>query len=207
MFRLGRLSVLCVVSALLSLGALAPATSLPSGISGESEQGCTCHSSTPTASVSAQLSGIPTAYTPGTTYNLTIAISGGPTAGGTNAGGFDLSATGGTLQVPAGATDVQIKSGEATHTTAGNDNRTWKVQWVAPAKGSVTLHLAVNAVNGDGSPSSADQWNTASVTTKPVGDDSGDGEKPTPAFETALALTAIAAGVLLVSQRRRPGAQ
>jgi len=198
-----RIVVLSLLSIGLLLSAFSPATSLPAGISGQSEQGCTCHSATPTDSVKAQLSGVPASYTPGTTYDLTIAISGGPTPGGDNAGGFDLSATGGTLAVPPNATDVQIKSGEATHTTAGNDNRTWKVRWVAPASGSVTFHLAVNAVNGDGSPSSADQWNSAAVTTKPVGDDGETTEKPIPGFEIVLAFTAVAIGVLLLSGSRR----
>ena len=205
--RGSHIAALSLLTLVLLLGALAPVASYPGGISGQSEKGCTCHSATPTASVSAQLSGVPTTYTPGATYDLTVTVGGGPTPGGSNAGGFDLSVTSGTLAVPANATDVQIKSGEATHTSVGNDNRTWKVRWVAPTSGSVTFHLAVNAVDGDGSPSSADQWNSASVTTKPVGDDGETEEKPAPGFEVVMAFTAVAVGVLLLSGRRAMRAQ
>lgn len=134
------------------------------GISGMSvDSGCACHGGgSEDASVSAELTGLPEGeYTPGETYHLTLTINGGPDASGTNSGGFNLRATGGTLT----STDdtTQIENGELTHSTSGNDVRTWSFDWTAPTVGTITLSGHVNAVDGDGAASADDAWNSFSV--------------------------------------------
>jgi hypothetical protein len=135
------------------------------GIKGQSVAGCTCHSATASGDVTVTLSGEPTEYDPDTKYTLTITITGGPPATGSNHGGFNLKASAGTLAVPSGASDIQIDSGEATHTSAGNDQRSWNIDWTAPAEGAgdVTFTYAGNSVNGDGT-NSGDKWNKGSTT-------------------------------------------
>jgi hypothetical protein len=133
------------------------------------EGGCSCHNPTYTGQVTAVLEGVPAFYTdvkgaavlPGP-YNLTIRILGGPPAQpGKHQGGFNLQVTGGTLQVAQGATGVQILDGQATHTSAGNQQRNWTgVQWAPPSapSGDVVFTLTVNSVNGDNANSPDDLW-------------------------------------------------
>jgi hypothetical protein len=136
----------------------------PNGITNVSTAGCTCHNTSPSGDVTVSLTGNPTEYNPDTKYTLTITITGGPSPTGSNHGGFDLKATAGTLAVPSSANDIQIIGGEATHTAAGNDQRTWNIDWTAPGGGTgdVTFTYAGNSVNGDGT-SSGDKWNKGSL--------------------------------------------
>lgn len=133
--------------------------------------GCSCHNTAYTGTVTAVLEGIPSFYTFGGEaaagpHELTIRILGGPNAtAGRAQGGFNLQATQGTLSAPAGATDVQVLEGEATHTTAGNKQREWKVLWAPPAAAGpdAQFTLTVNAVNGDGAPLPPDAWGRATM--------------------------------------------
>jgi hypothetical protein len=136
------------------------------GMTGVSNSGCTCHNgNNPSGDVTVSLSGYPTEYDPDTKYTLTITITGGPSPAGANQGGFNLDASSGTLAVPSSASDIQIIGGEATHTTAGNDQRTWDIDWTAPGQGAgdVTFRFAGNSVNGD-STNSGDKWNKGTIT-------------------------------------------
>ncbi|MBI4392408.1 MAG: hypothetical protein HY556_01235 [Euryarchaeota archaeon] len=123
--------------------------------------GCTCHNKLPSSAVKIGLEGIPANYTIGDkytqkTYPINISIlSGGPdVAPGKAQGGFNLNVSAGRLQVPKDAKDVQIMeiTNDATQTPAGNKQRSWMVEWVAPAapSGPVEFILTVNAVNGNG---------------------------------------------------------
>jgi hypothetical protein len=135
------------------------------GMTGVSSSGCTCHGGSPSGDVAVSLSGYPTEYDPNTEYTLTITITGGPSPSGSNQGGFNLDASAGTLAVPSGASDIQITSGEATHTSAGNDQRSWDIDWTSPGKGTgdVTFTFAGNSVDGD-STNSGDKWNRGTIT-------------------------------------------
>jgi hypothetical protein len=134
------------------------------------EGGCSCHNTAYTGEAIAVLEGVPAFYVyngelrPGP-YNLTIRIIGGPAPAGNNRGGFNLQVDQGELQVPPGATDVKIEDGEATHTTAGNDQRNWTVLWLPPtaAGPDAQFILTVNAVNGNGAPDPGDAWGRATA--------------------------------------------
>jgi hypothetical protein len=140
-----------------------------SGYTGGSTSGCGCHGHNPSSGVNVSITGLPTEYTPATTYPLTVKVTGGPSPGGVSQGGFDLAASSGVLAVPQGSSSVQILSGEATHTTAGNKQRQWNVDWTTPAQGTGTVKFNVVGLsaNGDGA-KTGDPWNTAnySVTEK-----------------------------------------
>jgi hypothetical protein len=154
---------LIIIVIILLIG-LFEVSARPNGITNYSTAGCTCHNTSPSGDVTVSLTGNPTEYDPDTKYTLTITITGGPSPTGSNHGGFDLKATAGTLAVPSGANDIQIIGGEATHTAAGNDQRTWNIDWTAPGGGTgdVTFTYAGNSVNGDGT-SSGDKWNKGSL--------------------------------------------
>ena len=136
--------------------------SYPYGISGV-ENGCTCHSAVPTDTVSITFEGLPEHYEANKTYTLNISASGGaePIENHTNLGGFNLWMSNGVLSNF--SDDVQVFSdNEVGHTTEGNDQRAWAVNWTAPDDDESTLirfRLHVNTVNGDGVPSDADEWN------------------------------------------------
>jgi hypothetical protein len=115
-----------------------------------------CHILTVDPTVSVNIAGLPSEYTPGQSYVLTITVSGGPS---TTSGGFNLEVSQGILTL--GDTNVQINGGtgnQATHTHP--NQRSWTVTWEAPLIGSgdVTFWVAGNAVNGNGQ-NTGDGWN------------------------------------------------
>jgi hypothetical protein len=138
--------------------------------------------------VSVAISGIPSSYQPGTTYPLTVSVSGSPGAGG----GFDLSVTRGTLSTS--DSNARIDNGEATN--SNSVGRSWVVNWLAPSAGSGTaaFHVAGLAADGDGS-SAGDAWNLNSYWS----DESGGGGGPTGPGTTGTDwfLIAFAAVVIL----------
>lgn len=119
--------------------------------------GCTCHQQS--TSVSPSIAGLPSDYVAGTTYSLTIGMSGNPTNGG-----FNLKVTKGTLSNP--GTDAQIAGNglQATHTESQTTS-SWTLDWTAPSagSGSVSFDMAVVSGNGNGQKSSADVYNTFST--------------------------------------------
>lgn len=129
--------------------------------------GCTCHSSGISPTVSVDLTGLPVAYVPGLTYIINITVTGGPAPyvnGNNAAGGFNIYADDGTFLVPGGSTAVKVNGPQtqATHTLSGNDQRSWEVEWVAPGVGSglVSFQCVGMAVDGDGvgNPDADDLW-------------------------------------------------
>jgi len=58
----------------LSFATLTGANAHSYGISGQSQSRATCHSASPSQSVSVAISGIPSSYQPGTTYPLTVSV-------------------------------------------------------------------------------------------------------------------------------------
>ncbi|MBW3583274.1 MAG: hypothetical protein KY455_09275 [Euryarchaeota archaeon] len=133
--------------------------------------GATCHSELPSPGVRAIMTGVPGNYSKpaeiggayeAQTHTLNISIEGGPEASeGGAVGGFNLAVSAGTLEIVEGDNTVQITDiGEATHTAAGNKQRNWTVLWTAPDSPDepVRFRLTVNAVNGDGAATDADEW-------------------------------------------------
>lgn len=168
--------------------------SLPAGVGGSGIQtsGCNCHTAAPTATVDIMVDGLPEEYNASETYTVTVSFTGGPAETGVNSGGFNLWASGGEFSV----LDATVESrapAEVTHTEAGNDYRTWTVEWIAPSHGrDVDFIVHVNSVNGDGS-NSGDEWNRYDLT---VAGSLGPGLDPADPF-TVLATLIIISGLLL----------
>ena len=117
--------------------------------------GCGCHGGT---GVTAQLSGLPSAYVAATTYSLTVAMSGAP-----NTGGFNLEVNRGALSNPDANSQVSPNGFQATHGFAPGTT-SWTMDWTAPSTGSgnVQFDLAVLAANGNGG-TSGDNYGTYST--------------------------------------------
>jgi len=165
-------SVALIALIALSLSTM-DADSYQSGITGRTEAGCTCHSGSASKLVGPILEGLPSSYEPGEVYDLDISFTGGPEAGPGARAGFNLRVEDGTLQVPAGTALVRVDPAglEATHTTDGNKEDSWSIQWKAPQEGSgdVDVVLVVNVVNGDGEPTSVDLWGRTRMTAEGSG--------------------------------------
>ena len=155
-----RIILIGVLVLLLLLGSsITPVSARSFGVSGF-PLGCVCHSGSASDEVTITLNGVPETYSGYDVANLTITITGGPEINNdsVNYGGFNLVASAGELTILDNTT--QILNGEATHTTFGNNQRTWHVKWKAPSKNQsdVTFTAHGNSVNGDGS-NLGDQWN------------------------------------------------
>ncbi len=138
------------------------------GVVGKTETGCTCHSATPSGEVTPRIEGLPSTYVPGKVYELDLSYTGTPPGGGAVKGGFNLWVEDGTLLDQSGDTSVRIGASgrEATHSSTGNRQTSWKVQWRAPdePRGDIDVTLVVNVVNGDGSPGEGDNWGRTRTT-------------------------------------------
>ncbi len=148
-----------------------PVESYSSGIShDDAKNGCVCHGSSATTDVTISISGLPEEYEVDETYDLEIKLTGGPepTSSSQNHGGFSLTSSLGKFLSK--NENTQIIDGSITHTTTGNDQRIWQIQWIAPSDDSkkVVFELKGNSVNGDGEPNDNDQWNSAEITIKGV---------------------------------------
>lgn len=116
-----------------------------------SANGCSCHSSSANAggAVTVSITG-PQTVEAGSVSDYTIAVTGGPSG---TAGGFDLSANGGTLTAGTGS---KISNGELTHSSGGR--RSWSFKWTAPpATGTYRFVAVGQPTNGSGT--SGDSWN------------------------------------------------
>ena len=116
-----------------------------------SANGCSCHNSSPNASgaVTISITG-PQSVEVGSVTDYTISVTGGPSG---TAGGFDLSANGGTLTAGTGS---KISNGELTHSSGGL--RSWSFKWTAPSTiGSYRFVAVAQSTNGSGT--GGDSWN------------------------------------------------
>ena len=120
-----------------------------------SSGGCGCHGGT---GVTAQLTGLPSAYVASTTYTLTVSMSTTP-----NTGGFNLEVNRGALSNPDANTQVSGNGFQATHGYSPG-TASWSMDWTAPASGSGTVQfdLAVLSANGNGR-TSGDSYGTYST--------------------------------------------
>ena len=121
-----------------------------------SSNGCGCHGGK--GGVTAQLTGVPTAYEAQATYTLTIGMSTTPSIAG-----FNLDVNRGTLNNGDANTQVSSNGRQATHGYSPGTT-SWTVDWTAPASGSgsVLFKLAVLSGNGNGG-TSGDDHNTYSI--------------------------------------------
>jgi hypothetical protein len=95
----------------------------------------------------------------GETYILEVSFTGGPTEAGDNSGGFLVNADFGTFSAP--DANVIVDGDEATHSTEGNDQRSWQIEWTAGSSDVTEFTLRTNSVNGDSSATDDDDWNMA----------------------------------------------
>lgn len=113
-----------------------------------------CHGNANSATT-VSLTGLPTSYITGQTYNLTFTIS-----NATNTkSGFNVYASGGSFVAGSGS---KTSGTQITH-SAVSSSLVYNFSWKAPSTpGSVTFKGVGNAVNGNNSDDSGDQWNTMS---------------------------------------------
>ncbi|MFQ5910154.1 MAG: choice-of-anchor V domain-containing protein, partial [Thermoplasmata archaeon] len=162
--KIGMVYVTVLVLALASVLGVLVAANSDGRFNSYSDLGCACHGALSSPTVLTVITGLPVQYTPGMTYPITITVSGGPApgSGGTNAeGGFNLHISAGTLTVPGGSTFVQTNAIEdqATHTLAGNDQRSWDIEWHAPLAGAGDVFFTVVGLSVDGdSTTTGDGW-------------------------------------------------
>ena len=157
--------MLALVALLVGASMVPNATSRSTGIdsslsSSVAADGCTCHNADASSGVVLNLT-VPVNFTAGETYTFNVTMESGVATDGENQGGFFLSTSQGSL---ASADDsTQLIDGYLTHTAAGNDQRSWTVEWTAPADDTriADFTLYGNSVNGNGAPDSSDQWNRA----------------------------------------------
>ncbi|MDP6742566.1 MAG: cbb3-type cytochrome c oxidase subunit I [Candidatus Thalassarchaeaceae archaeon] len=195
----GRTSVL--ILALLIAVMMAPTSiAKKDGISGDIvNNGCVCHGANSDPDVTVTLTGLPDKFEAGTTYNLTVTISGGPDDTGENIGGFSLNSNLGTFNFTDDFAQI-MSDGEITHTEAGNDFRTWEIQWTAPNSDQkdVTFMLYGNSVDGDNL-TLGDSWNSVEYTVQGINSNGG----PIVDFGNIawwiiiFAILAVAGGVIL----------
>jgi hypothetical protein len=152
---------LAMILVLLVLLGTSPLTEGKPGGKYNQSAGCTCHSQSGTPAATVTLTGQPGQYTAGASSTLTVTVSNG--ISGTS-GGFSLEVDKGSLSTGTGL-GVQVNSAQnsATHTSSGNTQRSWTVDWTAPSTGSGDVTLSVAGLTGNSNNgSSGDRWDTAS---------------------------------------------
>lgn len=158
-----RRNVAALSSFLLALALPLGALGMSSGMSGSSTACTPCHANG--GGIAVTLS-CPATATTGQTVTCNVSVSGSPGAGG----GFNASATGGTLGA---GTASKIQGGEATHT--GGTARAWSFTWTAPGTaGTQTIRVAALGSNGDSGPG-GDAW---AATTAEINVTAGGGGEP-----------------------------
>ncbi len=151
---MGKHTTLLAIVFLLTLAPFGNVVAKDDGMFNRSN-GCGCHGG---AGITAQLSGLPSAYVAGTTYSLTVGMSGSP-----NTGGFNLEINRGALSNPDVNAQVSSNGFQATHGYSPGTT-SWTMDWTAPAAGSgnIQFNLAVLSANGNGG-TSGDSYGTYST--------------------------------------------
>jgi hypothetical protein len=187
--------------ALFAVAGLLTASTVSSNAAGApaaaSKGGCTCHSASASTDTTVAL-GLPSAYEPGRDYEVTIGVA-GPAAVpvAQNTGGFAVQVSAGLLVAGDG---TKVSGLFITHTAQGNDQRSWKFHWVAPASGDVTFFAAANAVNGDTLANDLDHWNQVKVVVPASGSGASTTGPSSPrAGSPGLSVAPVAAAVLVLA--------
>ena len=157
---MNRKSLAMILVLLVLLGTSPLTLGKSSGIYDQSV-GCTCHSQSGTPVANVSLTGQPAQYTAGITSTLTVTVSNGITG---SSGGFSLEVDKGTLSTGSG-TGVKVNAAQdsATHSSTGNSQRSWSVDWTAPVTGAGIATLSVAGLTGNnGNGNTGDRWDTAS---------------------------------------------
>jgi hypothetical protein len=154
----------------------------PSGYTGATGSNCSvCHSgSTVNNNGSITATGLPTAYTPGATYNFSVTIASGQAS--RSRWGFALKAvdamgvTIGTFNVLNSNANLSVGDDEIRHgmngavSVAGVSYTYPDMSWVAPstASGPITFYMVGNAANGSGTSGDYIYTSTIAATVLPI---------------------------------------
>lgn len=126
------------------------------------DNGCFCHGvQNEEVVISVEMVGDVSEIVSGETYTIEIDSAGGPEEGGSAYGGFLLNIDNGNLVAINDEVGVNSEGDEATHSSLGNDQRTWLIEWVAGTGDLTEFTLRVNLVDGDGASGEGDDWNMA----------------------------------------------
>ncbi len=141
------------------------ASSAPQGIGEIAGDGCICHGSQDT-STELILVGLPSQFESNTSYNFTLEVRSSKVSvsEGEEAGGFRLEIFGGDIQFNENLGHVQKLENGWTHTTSGNQVRSWNFTYISPEDNSTYTDLTIiaNAVNGNDQ-STGDAWNGTTI--------------------------------------------
>ena len=149
------------VVCILLLLAVAPITEGKENGKLNSGTGCGCHSQPGANLATPSVSGLPSQYTAGQTYQLTVSVSGGGQGSG---GGFSMDVDKGTFSYFGFAVGISANGDSATHSITGSSSRSWGFDWTAPSSGSgaANFQLAALTSNGNGA-DSGDRWGTLTI--------------------------------------------
>ena len=156
--RLRACSVLLISFLLFTLP---PSLAYPEGIGQQGDKGCACHGAARELKTQALIDGLPDRFNFSETYNLTIWMNSSIIGTGANQGGFLFWYSDG---LASGSADTREMDGHLTHSEAGNDQRGWMIQWIAPERDDIQVDFQfhANAVNGDGE-TTGDAWSSKVV--------------------------------------------
>ena len=123
--------------------------------------GCGCHSQSGTNVATPSVTGLPSQYTAGQNYQLTVSVTSG--LSGSN-GGFSMDVDKGTFSYMGFAVGISSTGDSATHSITGSSYRTWGFDWTAPSSGSGTANFQLAALtsNGNGA-DTGDRWGTLTI--------------------------------------------
>ena len=212
-----RFSILALI--LMMLVAAPQFEAMPTGIGSAGDGGRSCHGG---AAVDTKVivTGLPDSFNASETYAFTVTVQndvmelyndGVIEADGSgwngHAGGFRILSTGG-MVATVDETLGYEKDGGLTHTAAGNAQRTWDFEWVAPADDTKVVEFTIygNAVNG-GAGSGGDYWNQADLVIPGLNaDDIGPTARALVVLLTAIGLSLgmVLLGVMWVFYTRSP---
>ena len=181
-----------LITALLLISLLGQIQALPNGVDGRGDNGCVCHGGADD-STSVTLEGLPEEYNSSQEYNITLTID-SPVEMNDVQGGFRIIISEGEII----GDGWQFLGDGYTHSEEINDRRVWDAVWIAPAEEDAlaTFIIYGNAVNGDGSASSEDEWNSQSLAV-PGPEYTGDASPLDLSYSVTSSQKAIAAIALL----------
>jgi len=185
--RVGIVALICL-ALLLPLQSTAFSTGIggsqtgPNGeITDVAKEGCLCHATSQSHSVTILADQVPYQWVAGSTYTFNVQVVGGPSVSGSNSAGFAIRVSAGVLAGGEGYdSKVQNWNEDAatlTHTSGGGneDSRSWLVSWTAPVEGTghVSFWITGNSVNGDGLNGDDDMWNQLTFSLSEASEDDG----------------------------------
>lgn len=177
---------------LLLISLLGQIQALPNGVDDRGDNGCICHGGADDSTL-VTLEGLPEEYNSSQQYNITLTID-SPVEMNIVQGGFRIIISEGEII----GEGWQFMGGGYTHSEEINDRRVWDAVWIAPAEEDAlaTFIIYGNAVNGDGSASSEDEWNSQSLAV-PGPEYDGDASPLDLSYSVSNSQKAIAAIALL----------